>query len=600
MSILEIFIIVTIIGIVVFFQIKSAIKVRNNIERLKDLNLHDACFVKGYVLRNVKDDFDYDRVFEFVFNQTEEEKEQYLVNENYTEVVLIYHDSVFDEVTKIVRELNTYILKNIDSSINFNIIKDITDRNYQVLDDNINQSLPTPMYFGLAATMSGIIIGLLFTDLKSGDFSIIPLIQGVGIAMVASLFGVLLTTYLSNFKYQKGKKEAEEEKNAFFSMLQADLLPDLIRNGESSNEILVNRLGDFSKVANKFTKDLNTVALQMMKVTNEQSNLIERVDRLDLEKSASFSLDVLDRIERNLESFDRFSNYYEKLSSSLEVTNDLVSNLRILVSQFQNVESISDSIKKTLIDYNSVMSFFNDHIDSLNNLDNFSKNAVAEADIAFKKAIEELKHKMVREIQMVEGQSASFSVELKKIGETVAKELAIATKQHVEKLTSTYTRNLPEFQKLNELDKLNELEKLNLIVRNTEEATQVQIKSDDLLLERFSRLESAINSLKESRQEKSAVHGASLGKMEDVSGNSNSQRELTLLEKLSHIIVILFVVFAIVVVSYLFFIGYFHVAVSTNVDPNVVENLSVDLDPVVVDTLSKNLGPDIIDTLSVK
>ena len=74
------------------------------------------------------------------------------------------------------------------------------DREIDVKDEEITLAIPIPLYFGLAATMLGIIFGLwAMPDINGDNFStaINTLINGVKWAMGASLTGLACTIIIT-------------------------------------------------------------------------------------------------------------------------------------------------------------------------------------------------------------------------------------------------------------------------------------------------------------------------------------------------------------------------------------------------------------------
>ena len=127
-------------------------------------------------------------------------------------------------IQRIKEAINLYLLNNYGAAVNFSIIKDIIDREVDIKDEEISNSIPTPLYLGLAATMIGIIFGLFSMPESNGQHfteGIDALINGVKLAMLGSLSGLACTTILSSFFYKNAKKKISRDKNEQISYLQA-------------------------------------------------------------------------------------------------------------------------------------------------------------------------------------------------------------------------------------------------------------------------------------------------------------------------------------------------------------------------------------------
>src|SRR5690606_28850043 len=78
-----------------------------------------------------------------------------------TEVNIIESDAkkncVFE---KILFSVNNYLIRNRGAASDFNLIKDIVERNTDAVEEDINSSIGIPLYLGLMGTMMGIVIGL--------------------------------------------------------------------------------------------------------------------------------------------------------------------------------------------------------------------------------------------------------------------------------------------------------------------------------------------------------------------------------------------------------------------------------------------------------
>ena len=103
-------------------------------------------------------------------------------------------------------------LMNCFATSDFNLIKDIVERNCDSVEEDINQTISIPLYLGLLGTFLGIIMGLLqisgmdYNSTSNGlGEAISILLKGVQIAMFASFTGLFLTV-LNSGVFMKGAK----------------------------------------------------------------------------------------------------------------------------------------------------------------------------------------------------------------------------------------------------------------------------------------------------------------------------------------------------------------------------------------------------------
>ncbi|MGK0234815.1 MAG: hypothetical protein ACI9EK_001344 [Psychroserpens sp.] len=487
--------ILIILGII-FLQFKAFRSIYRKIKELKDLDLHDVdvrsfSYPSEY-LHSIKFE-SFRRKIEAAISDPENVESN--IDNGDVSASVLYSKNQMVSTQKIIKEINTYMLKNDRHLINFDVIRDITNRNFQVLDDDINQSLPTPLYLGLAATMFGIIIGLGGMAISHGEMSdnITSLIIGVGIAMTSSLIGLGITTYLSTWVYKYSKREADEEKNEFFSKLQAELLPELIRQGETGIDGLKSELSRFGKLSKKLVEELTSSSKGSTESLSKQYEIIERIERLDVLKISNTNIEIFERLEKNLKTFEKFSVYWERLNSSLLSTNELVQSLKSLVSKFDNIDEVAKSIKSTLNDYNSTMRFFTEHIEGIKDVGGLSRKAVTDADVAFKNAIGELEKSTIEKINGLTKTKTNLDVSLKEIGSSVANSLEKATEAHLKELANVYNTNMPEFDKLSQLDNLPLIKET--IVENAAEMNNLRTEQGAGLSKKLNSLEEQIINL---------------------------------------------------------------------------------------------------------
>ena len=116
-------------------------------------------------------------------------------------------NEIFDDIKS---SINGYLGGTQGTEVDFELLKDSVDRHCDMIEDEINSQMPLPLYFGLAGTMTGAIIGLFalvfggsILELMAGNAgaeangaanNINDLLWGVAIAMVASAIGIILTS----------------------------------------------------------------------------------------------------------------------------------------------------------------------------------------------------------------------------------------------------------------------------------------------------------------------------------------------------------------------------------------------------------------------
>lgn len=297
-------------------------------------------------------------------------------------------------ITRVCDDINNYLLNNYGATVNFSIIKDIVDREVDIKDEEISHSIPTPLYLGLAATMIGIIFGLFSMPELNGDhFSrgIDALINGVKLAMFGSLSGLACTTILSSFFYKNAKKYVLSEKNKQISYLQAMLLPELLKAEESGISGLKASIDRFARDTTGMATILYNTTLKTesnLKIQNEivitQKEIIQKIESIGVTGISKANLELLEKLEANIQSFNQFSNY-------LELMGSISLQLQDFASRTANIDSITRHIESSLSENKKLIEFLSSHFNKIENAGNAALNAVDVADSYFRDSIERLK-----------------------------------------------------------------------------------------------------------------------------------------------------------------------------------------------------------------
>lgn len=140
------------------------------------------------------------------------------------------------------------------------------------------------------------------------------LLRGVAWAMVASVFGIFLTTR-NSLKFKKFKLEAERGKNIFLSWLQSTLLPELPGDtGEAMGKLVVG----LNKFNNTFTQNVSTLSQTFDKVNDSyrtQAEIIERIHDMDMQSMAEANVKVLHELQQSTAKLQQFNSYLDKMNA---------------------------------------------------------------------------------------------------------------------------------------------------------------------------------------------------------------------------------------------------------------------------------------------
>ena len=247
-------------------------------------------------------------------------------------------NEIFDDIKS---SINGYLGGTQGTQVDFQLLKDSVDRHCDMIEDEINSQMPLPLYFGLAGTMTGAIIGLFalvfggsILKLMSGESvsiatgaanNINDLLWGVAIAMVASAIGIILTSW--NTVYFKDKKLQEEtEKNKFLAWMQSRVLSAVPSGVSQQMKALVSQLATFNRNFKSNTEAINTTLSRARQVYQSQANVIEEYKAIDLEGIANGVSSIMRRLRSSTESLDNFTQY-------LDAVHDYYKEMQVFVEK---------------------------------------------------------------------------------------------------------------------------------------------------------------------------------------------------------------------------------------------------------------------------
>jgi hypothetical protein len=487
---------------VIIYQIYHSRNVYLNIEELKIIFNHRIYVKSGYIEKsnlNKKEKTIEDIVF---IESDEETNTNNLFSDQNIVKISIAETSGSGIIDRIKENINDYLLNNYGAAVNFSIIKDIIEREVDIKDEEISHSIQTPLYLGLAATMIGIIFGLFAMPELNGDhFSkgIDALITGVKLAMFGSLTGLVCTTALSAFFYKNAKSELLEGENEQISYLVTKLLPELEKSGELGVSGLRNSLDKFSINTTGFAKVLHETTLKTESNLKIQQEIIQKIDRMDVLKVSKANIELFDRLDSNMDAFNKFSE-------SLSIMSMISSNLKDFASRTVNIDKVVSQIDSSLQENLKLHKFLTSHFEKIETFSETTTLAVQMSGISFSKAIDlldvnlkdsldKLNSEIENRISSINKITDSTESVLISIFEEIGKKLNEITEHHIESLETAFSESIPQF---------NQLEKLELLPQMTEQLTENTTKiqnesnSNSLkIIDSISQLNSSILMVKE-------------------------------------------------------------------------------------------------------
>lgn len=312
--------------------------------------------------------------------------------------ILVSHSNPTLDI--ILGSINDY-LKNNKSVSDYHLMKDIVDRNCDALEDEIHTQIPTPLYLGLVGTMAGILVGILFlwltgginvlldtsskiydningfeTTKSVGVVGVETLLGSVALAMVASIVGILLTTF-GSFKFKSAKSCVEQGKQTFLSWIQSRLLPTLSDNVVGAIREMTGNLEKFNKEFATNTGDLGEALAKVNESYKLQKELIGAVNRIQEGGITSTNLALFNKL---IESSEQIG----KLATFLDNSNKYLDNVRLLNDKLDEHEIRTNSIIDVAV-------YFKTELSEIEARKSAISGAVGKVDDYLQQAFEKLK-----------------------------------------------------------------------------------------------------------------------------------------------------------------------------------------------------------------
>lgn len=348
----------------------------------------------------------------------------------------------------IVKTINNYLKKNKGGAADFHLIKDIVERHTDSIDEEINHKLPVPIYLGLMGTVLGIIIGLFSlnfqfdpaTNSLNGELfvnSVSGLINGVKLAMICSFVGLLLTTFLSSWRYMGAKSKLEAQKNAFYDFIQTRLLPQMTKDATSTILALQSNLEKFNTSFEENIKDFGGIMDEIHTAFDSQVALQKELKKMDLTQVANLNANVLVQLRNSMTEFEKFTQYLGQMNSFVHSTAKLTDSINDQLQRTEAVETITNAMQDNIQKNQLVMEKLRVFLERVNEQEAVV-TAAGEIDSTMAQAIEELKAHAQEQINSIRTYTTEATEDLH--------DLVTSERGHL--------RKLDNLGKLDELDKL--------------------------------------------------------------------------------------------------------------------------------------------------
>lgn len=320
-----------------------------------------------------------------------------------TEVNIIEIEGKANKVFEnILFSVNNYLVRNRGASSDFNLMKDIVERNTDAVEEDINLSVGTPLYLGLMGTMIGIVIALFnmpelgveFGTEQTGktlDEGIAMLIGGVKIAMIASFVGLMLTIINSGWVFKGSRSYSEARKNEFYTFIQVELLPIINQGLAATLDSLQRNLLHFNKEFSSNLKGLTGVFDSNRSAIREQKELLDAIDKAKVSEMTKYNVTVLKQLDLSVGKFEKFNAFLSNTTQFVENSQLIVTKSNELLARTDNFKTIAENLDSKLNQSQQLLTFLSEHFNKLEEHKEYTSNTVADVGHSISETFKELK-----------------------------------------------------------------------------------------------------------------------------------------------------------------------------------------------------------------
>jgi len=290
------------------------------------------------------------------------------------------------EFGQIIADTNEYLQNNRGAAADFGILKDISERHAEALDEEIQAQIATPLYLGLLGTFTGAILGLVAlvgnpfaevsanpnTDTSFSNNDVQHFLGGVLIAMIGSLIG-LAFTLAGNQLLKQARAVRDRHMNAYYTFLQKALLPKLNSDMQAGMSNLKSVLDTFnaeffSQIQNDFFSKIHEFTPLIASITENvsvQKRFLEQLEKIGYSELANATIKVFDRVDESAQTFEKFLGYQQALNTTVTHSTEAAQTIGSLLNRLTALEQGLASVPQYLQQHDDALrqqvAFFSQH-----------------------------------------------------------------------------------------------------------------------------------------------------------------------------------------------------------------------------------------------
>ena len=244
---------------------------------------------------------------------------------------------------EILQRTNDYLRRNKGASEGERL-QEIASRKSDSFESAIETNLPLPLYIGLLATFTGVIIGLIQIAIEGvSDAAIQSFLAGVVVGMVGSASGLALTV-AANSVFKNKKEQRDEGMENYFQFLRTRVFHPEAAPVSGSVKGLRDSLAAFQGGFVQYQGNMNDSLGETLRMFSELKEVFKQVRSIEQELSG------IDRtirnndelLEKQMRSFETYAQKSEVLTRKLGTSFDTIDQ-QVQTTVDQNLKALENS-----------------------------------------------------------------------------------------------------------------------------------------------------------------------------------------------------------------------------------------------------------------
>ena len=386
---------------------------------------------------------------------------------------------------EIIAPINAY-LENNKGATDYHIIKEMSDRTCDKIQDEVDSYNPIPLYLGLCGTMLGIIFGIFFLFKEGGLDSLLAsattagtansaaasqgiqhLLGGVAVAMIASLAGVIMTI-IGTRSTKEAVSANEEGRNRFLSWIQSNLLPKMSSDVVSTLGVFYSNLNEFNSTFSQNSRELKSAFVAIQDAYKSQTQYTKELNKLDIAKA-----------QMAFAALGSATDKINDLNAFLKDSSQYIASVVALTQRLDTADSRTKAIER-------MGQFFQSEIEQINARKAILSQTVGEIDLNLQKSLTGLQESTNTEVAKLQEHLNKVYIDFQN---------AVKEQQHLlEQKLGESSLYLDQFKRLATIE--GQLSKL-LTSEDFAGKADAELTKLDTQIGRLDRIEAAINRLAE-------------------------------------------------------------------------------------------------------